>query len=231
MCAIIIAASKLKVTDITGFNPLYVDATYVNSDDMKKLEEEIASTKDEHIKGVVQMFPFGPTYTFNGVEVPTFITCSKNGSITSQLLDNMLQIMDKLCLFDRSEGTTHCLLCDGHGSRFEEPFLKYTLESSTPRGCCIGVPYGTSLWQVGDSEEQNGTFKVERKKSKADTARENIRSGIPTTLERSDIVQIVHVAWKKLFACVNTNKRAIAAGDPSATFYWIILNFKRQITE
>ena len=25
---------------------------------------------------------------------------------------------------------------------------------------CIGVPYGTALWQVGDSKEQNGSFNI-----------------------------------------------------------------------
>jgi hypothetical protein len=39
--------------------------------------------KDEHSNGIDRMFPFGLTCTFNGVEVPTFVTCSKNGSITS----------------------------------------------------------------------------------------------------------------------------------------------------
>jgi hypothetical protein len=39
MCAIIIAASKLKVTDVTGFNHLAVDATNMNINDMKKLEQ------------------------------------------------------------------------------------------------------------------------------------------------------------------------------------------------
>jgi hypothetical protein len=38
ICAIIITASKLKVTDVTGYNPLSVDARDVSSDDMKQLE-------------------------------------------------------------------------------------------------------------------------------------------------------------------------------------------------
>ena len=119
--------------------------------------------------------------------------------------------MDKLCIFDRSDDMNPCLLCDGHGSHFEEPFLQYTLESETPWSCCIGVPYGTSLWQVGDSEEQNGKFKVECKKSKSKTVRGKIRAGLPATLDRSDIVRIVHEAWKLSFARIDTNKRAIAA--------------------
>jgi hypothetical protein len=151
MCAIIIMASKLKVTDVTGYNPLYVDARDVISYDMKQLEEKLQSMKDEHSNGVYQMFPFGPMCTFLGVKVPTFVTCSKHGSIMIQLLTKILQTMDTLCLFDRSDGTNPCLLCDGHGSRFEEPILSYTLESSTPWGCCIGLTYGTSLWHVNTS--------------------------------------------------------------------------------
>jgi hypothetical protein len=126
---------------------------------MKVLEEEIEQMKDEHSNGVDRMFPFGPPFRFNGLEVPTFVTCSKNGSIISQLLTNMLQKMDHLRIFDRIDKVNPFLLCDGHGSQFEEPFLEYTLESNRPWTCCIGVPYGTSMWQVGDSTEQSGHSK------------------------------------------------------------------------
>jgi hypothetical protein len=85
--------------------------------------------------------------------------------------------MDGYCLFDCSKGTTPFLLCDGQGSRFEEPFLEYTLESNMPWTCCIIVPYGTSMWQLGDSTEQNGTFKIESKKANAETVRCKIRAG------------------------------------------------------
>jgi hypothetical protein len=81
----------LKVTDVTAFNLFSKDVEDVSSDKMKVLEEEIEQMKDEHSNGVERMFPFVPTCTFNGIEVPTFVTCSKNGSITSQLLTNMLQ--------------------------------------------------------------------------------------------------------------------------------------------
>jgi hypothetical protein len=51
MCAIIIAASKLKVTDVTGFNPLSDDAQDVCGEEMKVLQEEIYAMKDEHSNG------------------------------------------------------------------------------------------------------------------------------------------------------------------------------------
>jgi hypothetical protein len=72
------------------------------------------------------------------------------------------------------------------------------------------VTYGKSVWQVGDSPEQSGTFKIESKKEKADTVRRKIRAGLPATLERSDIVRIVNIAWDKSFSRVDTNLKAIA---------------------
>jgi hypothetical protein len=177
---------------------------------MKVLEEEIHAMKYEHSNGADHMFPFSPTCTFNGVQVPTFVMYSKNGSITSQLLTNMLSKIDDFCLFDRSNGTNPFLLCDGHGSRFEEPFLEYTVEYNMPWTCCIGVPYGTFVWQLGDNAEQNGTFKIESKKANAETVRCNICADLPATLERSDNIIIMNIAWQKSFARVDTNLKAIA---------------------
>jgi hypothetical protein len=88
-----------------------------------------------------------------------------------------------------------------------------------PWTCCIGVPYGTSVWQLGDSAEQNGTFKIESKKENAETVRCKIRAGFPATLERSDIVRIVNIAWQKSFARVDTNLKAISeSGCPPLNY-------------
>jgi hypothetical protein len=75
--------------------------------------------KGEHSNGIGRRFPFEPTCIFHGVEVPTFVTCNKNGSITSQLITNMLKRMDDLMLFDRINGSNPFHLCDRHGSRSE----------------------------------------------------------------------------------------------------------------
>jgi hypothetical protein len=56
------------------------------------------------------------------------------------------------------------------------------------------VPYGMYTWQLGDSPDQNGTFKIESKKANEDTVRHIICDGLPATLERSDIVRIVNIA-------------------------------------
>jgi hypothetical protein len=66
------------------------------------------------------------------------------------------------------------------------------------------------VWQLGDSPEQNGTFKIESKKAKADTCMRKIRAGLPATIERSDIIRIVNIAWNKSFARVDTNLKEIS---------------------
>jgi hypothetical protein len=177
---------------------------------MKSLQEDIYAMKDEHSNGADRMFPLYPTCTFNGVEVPTFVMRSKNGSINSQLLTNMMSKMDDHSLFDRSDGVNPFLIYDGHGSRFEEVFLEYTVESNRHWTCFIGVSYGTSVWYLGDSPEQNGTCKIESKKAKEETIWRNIHAGLPAIIERTDIVRIMDIAWQKSFARVDTNLKVIA---------------------
>jgi hypothetical protein len=58
------------------------------------------------------------------------------------------------------------LLLDGHGSRFESVFLEYVSDAQDKWTIYIGLPYGTNVWQVGDSAEQNGTLKIAGKKKR-----------------------------------------------------------------
>ena len=69
-------------------------------------------------------YPGAPTCYFKGREVPSFITCSPKGGISSELLTGMLQRMDELHLFPRMPGGPLPFLnIDGHGSRLQLPFL------------------------------------------------------------------------------------------------------------
>ncbi len=74
--------------------------------------------------------------------------------------------INRLNVFDRSTGLNPFLLLDGHGSRFELDFLSYSHAEDTVWDVCIGLPYGTSFWQVGDSMEQNGCFTMALTKTK-----------------------------------------------------------------
>jgi len=103
------------------------------------------------------------------------------------------------------------LLVDGHGSRFQLQFLHYINGMLHTWVVVIGVMYGTTLWQVGDSPEQNGSFNIESALEKREIVdwREMTMFQSPS-VEPFDIISIVSRAWKKSFACVESNKRAIA---------------------
>jgi hypothetical protein len=55
-------------------------------------------------------------------------------------------------------GINPFLLFDWHGSHFELEFVNCKEMKCEVN---IGLPYGTSYWQVGDSTEQNGCFKMD----------------------------------------------------------------------
>ncbi len=75
--------------------------------------------------------------------------------------------MDRFELFPRTEGGPKpFLLLDKHGSRLELPFLQYVNYPTHQQIVCIGLPYGTSYWQVGDFSEQNGSYRMALTKCK-----------------------------------------------------------------
>jgi hypothetical protein len=75
--------------------------------------------------GLGEPFSIGPNCNLNGIDVPTFCCATENGSITGDLLVAMLESINKLGVFDHSDGIAPFLLLDGHGSRFDLKFLRY----------------------------------------------------------------------------------------------------------
>ena len=80
----------------------------------------------------------------------------------------MLQTLDEMNIIPRSKEKTvkQFVLLDGHCSQLEMPFLRYFNNPEDQWIAYIGVPYGTVLWQVGDSKEQNGSFNMVMTKEK-----------------------------------------------------------------
>jgi hypothetical protein len=159
--------------------------------------------------GIDKFYPYGPTCVVGGKSVEAYVTCSESGSITSDILTNVLKYLDKKLDFDRSEADPFLLL-DGHGSRFELPFLDYINNPSSKWTVCIGVPYGTNLWQVGDSSQQNGAFKMCLTVEKHNLLEKKTKLCLDSKIERHDAVGLVHRAWLKSFMKVESNKRAIS---------------------
>jgi hypothetical protein len=197
MCAIIFGAKELAVPWVLGYDA---------SAEWQGNENEA----DLNTGGLGKMFPMGPQCNYNGVDIPCFCCCSENGSITANLLVEMLKAMDSLKVFDRSDGVSPFLLLDGHGSRFELPFLQYINNPLTHWNVCIGLPYGTSYWQVGDSSEQNGCFKMALTKYKRELLTRKELVGGEFAIEKEDVACLVSRAWQDSFARIRTNKNAIA---------------------
>eukprot|EP00977_Amphora_coffeiformis_P002353 scaffold439_cov107-Amphora_coffeaeformis.AAC.1 len=147
----------------------------------------------------------GPTCVFRGKEVPCFVCHSQKASITSTLLRDMLQRLDDLHLFENEHGLRPFLLLDGHHSRFELPFLDYITNKEHLWHVCIGVPYGTHIWQLADQSTQNGCFKMawyEQKKS-VTAVRDVAR------FYQTDIVPLIKTCWEQSFARVESNRKMI----------------------
>jgi hypothetical protein len=150
--------------------------------------------------GEGKVYPMGPTCTYAGKNVPCFCCCSVSGSITGTLLVQMLQAIDGVEVFNHTTGLNPFLLLDGHGSHFKLEFLKYINTTEHKWNCCIGLPYGTSYWQVGDSSEQNGCFKMPLTRAKQQMVSQKNDSGLEYTINKEDIVGLVQEAWKGSFA-------------------------------
>ena len=161
--------------------------------------------------GEGKYFPGGPTCIFKGKKIPAMVRWHPSGSITSEFLTDALKELDVRNVMPRSNPNVKpFILLDGHSSRLELPFLQYI---NTPKDnwvCCIGVPYGTALWQVGDSKEQNGSFNVAISQAKIDLVSKKETMSLPAVLEPTDMIPLINSAWKKSFARVRHNKKAIA---------------------
>jgi hypothetical protein len=147
--AIIFAAEKTGASWVLGFNQ---SAQWIREEnDMR-----------QNTGGLNKRYPQGSVCTFRDKDAPTLCCSSENGSITSDLLVDMLTVIDKTQLFDRSDGVTPFLLLldNKHGSCFDLKFLRCINDPTTKWNACIWVPYVTSYWEVGDSTEQNGCFKM-----------------------------------------------------------------------
>ena len=155
-------------------------------------------------------YPGGPECVYRGKKVPALVQWNESASITTHILVEMLQTIDALNLFPRENNLRPFLLLDGHRSRLELPFLQYI---NTPKDhwvVCIGVPYGTAYWQVGDSKEQNGSFNIAITQAKQDLLETKDTLGLyDEGIVDTDLMPIINSAWKRSFGRVDKNRNAI----------------------
>jgi hypothetical protein len=138
MCGRIFAAKEMDESWALWFN---ATADWVGDQD----------DIDANAGGIGKRYPMGPECIFNkGVKVPTFCGCSENGSITAELLVDAPAI-DGLNIFnvtrDLDAEPAPFFFWNGHGSALIYN-SQYINCPETKWNVCIGVPYGTSYWQV-----------------------------------------------------------------------------------
>ena len=207
MCVVLLTGKKRDIMVETGID--WSQAVSVNEDVVNG--SELAFFRQNF--GNEKLFPGGPSCIFKGTEVPCFIKFTDAGGIDGETLTEIFKRLDLLKLYeeDRRQGMIPFALLDGHQSRFHLDFLKYINNDSTRWNLCIGVPYGTAFWQVGDSSEQNGTFKMllaDEKRRLFDERLDSCQQDLH--LLRTDIIPLVNKTWRPDFGNVENNRKAIA---------------------
>ena len=163
--------------------------------------------------GEGKLFPGGPKCVFKGKEVPCFVRFCDKGGMSGEILKEIFETLDDLELFkkDREEGKIPFMLLDGHQSRFDLDFLRYINTYPHRWNVCIGVPYGTAFWQVGDSSKQNGCFNINLSQVKAAMLQTRIDElNHAMQLARTDIIPLVNQSFFSSFGNRLTNKKALA---------------------
>ena len=167
--------------------------------------------------GQGKVFPGGPICEFNWKKVPIFVTNSGSGGITPEILVEVLKYLDKVGVTERKDGDPPpCLLVDGHGSRLSIPFLQYInnldqdgnkIADANHRWNCY--PNATLYWQVEDSSQQNGRFKVYIRKKKEYLRKKQRMYLKPIKIERAHVLVMISAVWADCFGDIEGNKNAI----------------------
>ena len=206
MCVILLSGKRRNLMVETGIN------TEANVPIIGDLEKDGQYEFFRNNFGKGKLFPSGPTCTYKGKDVPCFVRFCDKGGMSGEILTEIFKTLDDLQLFDedRENGLVPFMLLDGHQSRFDLEFLRYINTYPHRWNVCIGVPYGTAIWQVGDSSEQNGKFKINITEVKAmilQTRIDQLNHAIQ--LMRTDIIPIVNGSYSSSFGNVKTNKKAL----------------------
>ena len=127
--------------DITVENPICNEKGEIN------LELNIGESKH---------YPEGPKCKYREKEVDCLTFTSESGGITGVIPVKILEYFNALQLFDRYlGGPVPMLIADGHQSRLDPRFVSYINNKDHEWRVCLGVPYATVVWQVGNASEQN----------------------------------------------------------------------------
>ena len=102
------------------------------------------------------------------------------------------------------------LIVDGHQSHLDPMFVNYINDQRHTWKVCLGVPYATTLWQVGDASEQNGMVKLEWYREKKELLSWKYLNGLPCAICPDDAMPLLNKMFYKSYNNVTNNKKAVA---------------------
>ena len=124
----------------------------------------------------------------------------------------MLQRLYELKVYNQTDGSYLCFLINGDNSHLKLPFLQYTNDEVHKWCAYIGIPYGTHIWQVGDSKDQNGGWKHFTTECKNTLLEIKRQLGMDSKLTKTDIIpHIANPGYKASFSQVDMKERSIAS--------------------
>ena len=204
VCCVIIFQHKEEEVPVTWKTG--IDITVENPIQNEKGEIDL-----ELNIGESKYYPEGPKCKYRGKEVDCLTFASESGGITGAILVKILEYFDTLQLFERYEGgPIPMLIVDGHQSRLDPRFVSYINNHDHEWRVCLGVPYATVLWQVGDASEQNGKFKIEWTKVKEWMMVYKSINCLPCTIGPTDIIPLINRVFHKSYGNVYSNLKALA---------------------
>ena len=174
------------------------------------VRKEDGSIDIEDNLGEGKSYPGGPKCFYNGKTVQCLTYASKSGGISGLILVQILSEFDKIDLFPRVPGLMPMLVIDGHQSRLDPLFIEYVNNARHRWKVCLGVPYATTLWQVGDASEQNGKAKIEWYREKAHLVKWKTQHNFRCSIDPEDIMPLVNKIFHKSYGNVNANLKAVA---------------------
>ena len=160
--------------------------------------------------GPGKYLPRGPICIYNGKTIPCEMYVSERGGITSDILVAVLTVLDELDVFPRDSGITPFMPIDGHSSRLDLKFLTYTKNCNHQWEVFLSVLYATSLWKVGDTKEQNGTFESEWYRAKTSLYEYKGDFNLELKIKQEDVMPLLNRISEKSYGRVGSNLRALS---------------------
>ena len=202
ICCIIIFQSKQESVPATWTTGIDHSVQPVLSEDGKEIVLEFNFGEGKY-------YPGGPKCKYRGKNVDCLTIASESGGITGKILVKVLEYCDGIDLFPCiNDGPIPMLILDGHQSRLDPQFVDYKKEKGHKWKICLGVPYATTLWQVGDASEQNGFVKSEWYREKAKLLVWKSEHGLPRAIRPEDVMPIMNRIFFKAYGNQQNNCKA-----------------------